>query len=372
MTRAEIARAAADALSKINPASVNATIGLDGFVDDIIAVVDTRQDYKTYTEMPDIATFGRKILAAAGQSSNYEFVVKQSKLGGNGPIMANALAAAGLKVTYVGALGYPAMHPVFKELADRATVHSFCEPGHTDALEFSDGKLMLGKHYTLADLSWESLSARVGVEKFAALLQGSKLIAMNNWTMLPRMSDLLTNINQHVLSKLTGDRRTFFVDLADPEKRTREDLRNVLAILGKMQQHVEVTLGVNLKESDQVAEVLGLPSYPDSEPHIETRAAAIREKMGVACIVIHPRKGAAAATKEGSASIKGPFIKEPKLSTGAGDNFNAGFCLGRAFGLPLPQALATAVASSGFYVREGRSAGHADLIGFLKALPEPQ
>ncbi len=119
-----------------------------------------------YEAMKTIDVLGDKILAAAGQSSNYELLVKQTKLGGNGPIMANALAAAGLPVTYIGNLGYPAMHPVFAELAKRAKeVISIAEPGHTDALEFEDGKLMLGKHQTLGDISWENLLQRVGKER---------------------------------------------------------------------------------------------------------------------------------------------------------------------------------------------------------------
>ena len=57
--------------------------------------------------MRTIGAIGQKILNASGQSSNYELVVKQRKLGGNGPIMANALACLGLDVTYLGNLGYP-------------------------------------------------------------------------------------------------------------------------------------------------------------------------------------------------------------------------------------------------------------------------
>src|SRR3954451_22494459 len=89
-----------------------AVIGLDGFVDEIIAVVDKRQSNDTFESVKTIAALGGKITNASGQSSNYELVVKQMKLGGNGPIMANALASAGFDVTYIGNLGYPNLHPV--------------------------------------------------------------------------------------------------------------------------------------------------------------------------------------------------------------------------------------------------------------------
>ena len=75
--------------------TLKATVGLDGFVDEIIAVVDKRQDFARFDPVKTIGALGAKITSAAGQSSNYELIVKQMKLGGNGPIMANALAAGG-------------------------------------------------------------------------------------------------------------------------------------------------------------------------------------------------------------------------------------------------------------------------------------
>src|SRR5579884_1285074 len=96
-------------------ASIKAVVGFDGFVDEIIAVVDKRHDFQRFDPITTIDAFGRKITLAAGQSSNYELVVKQMKLGGNGPIMANALGSAGMAVTYVGTVGFPSIHPVFQE-----------------------------------------------------------------------------------------------------------------------------------------------------------------------------------------------------------------------------------------------------------------
>ncbi|MGA2443718.1 MAG: hypothetical protein ABSH08_22415, partial [Tepidisphaeraceae bacterium] len=119
LTRQQISESAAAKLSAALPTlgAIPALIGLDGFVDEIIAVVNKRLDRQHFEPIKTITVFGEKILKAAGQSSNYELCVKQTKLGGNGPIMANALAAAGLAVTYIGCLGYPTIHPVFAELA---------------------------------------------------------------------------------------------------------------------------------------------------------------------------------------------------------------------------------------------------------------
>ena len=65
-------------------------------------------------------------------------------------------------LAYVGNLGYPNIHPVFADFAKKAQVVSIGEPGHTDALEFDDGKLMLGKLTPLNDVNWDNLMQRVG------------------------------------------------------------------------------------------------------------------------------------------------------------------------------------------------------------------
>src|SRR5207244_13541202 len=127
---------------------------------------------------------------AAGPRTKAEPVCQMTRLGGNGPIMANALASFGLKVTFLGLLGYPNVHPVFADFASRAQVHSIAEPGYTDALEFEDGKIMLGKHQSLKQMTWENIQARFGLEKFAGLMGSADLVGFVNWTMLTAMSDI--------------------------------------------------------------------------------------------------------------------------------------------------------------------------------------
>jgi len=99
--------------------------------------------------LPTISQLAERLAAAAGRSANVELVSQLTKLGGNGPIMANALASFGLKVTYLWNPRLPEFAPGLCGLANRAEVHSIAEPGCTDALEFEDGKIMLGKHQSL-------------------------------------------------------------------------------------------------------------------------------------------------------------------------------------------------------------------------------
>lgn len=374
--RAQTAREAADQIRQFAERLPEhpVMVGFDGFVDSIIAVVDKRQSLDDYTPIKTIEQFGRKIMAAAGKSSNYEFDVKLEKLGGNGPIMANAMLEVGLPVTYVGALGYPNPHPVFEEFASRVDCQSIAEPGLTDAVEFEDGKLMLGKNTTIRDMNIDRIDQVIGAAEFARIVDRSNFLGMVNWTMLVHTNGVWRRLIDDVLPNC-AERKLIFIDLADPEKRTTEDLVEALDLLGQMQQHADVMLGVNFKEALQVASALGIEASDDMA-EIEQLAKALQDKLDLHAVVVHPRESAAAAVKVNgnveSATMTGAFTKTPKLSTGAGDNFNAGFSFGMLAGASVAGALCVGNASSGFYVRNARSATLTELAAFLDDLPEPE
>jgi ketohexokinase len=372
-SRQQICESASRKLSAALPtlSSVGAIVGLDGFVDEIIAVVDKRVQDNRIEPVKTISAMGEKILRAAGQSCNYELAVKQIKLGGNGPIMANALATAGLSVSYIGSVGYPEIHPVFADFARRASVLSIAQPGHTDALEFEDGKLMLGKYECLSEITWESLVARVGKDQLKKILASANLVAMTNWTMIPAMQEIWHKLAEQIAESPLQDRK-FFVDLADPEKRTPGDVRAAMKSLTILQQGVDVILGLNLKEAAEIAETIGLHGLEADESAMAGLAEGIRRELNLYCVVVHPRRGAAAAIADETAHFAGPFVQQPKISTGAGDHFNAGFCLGRTIGFTLEESLCAGVATSGFYVRNGRSPGGSELAEFIAALPAPE
>src|SRR6266481_5646976 len=238
------------------PGRLSAFVGLDGFVDEILHVVDKRMDAQNYERVPTIARLAERIAEAAGKSANIELVNQFTKLGGNGPILANALASFGLKVTYLGNLGYPHLHPVFDEFAKRAEVHSIAEPGHTDALEFEDGKIMLGKHTSLKEVNWSNIETRFGRDPFAAKFQSCDLIAFVNWTMIPYMSEIWQALQRELCPDLKGPRRKMFFDLADPEKRTARDISRALELVAHFERQFDVILGLNEKEANDIGEVL--------------------------------------------------------------------------------------------------------------------
>src|ERR1700722_14741366 len=98
-----------------NAAKPSVVVGLDGFVDEIIRVVNKRFSATECTMVERISDLAARISGAAGQSTNMELLVNQVKIGGNGPIMANALDCLGGDVTCVGPMGDGSVHFAFAE-----------------------------------------------------------------------------------------------------------------------------------------------------------------------------------------------------------------------------------------------------------------
>ncbi len=348
-----------------------ALVGLDGFVDTIVTPVAQRTAQgEAFTAMTTIPEFASRIAGAAGKSTNIEFYPLMDKLGGNGPIMAAALLAGGTKITYIGALGRPSLHPVFHAFAAEAEVVSLCEPATTIAVEFHDGKVMLGQLRSLDSITLPKIDEVMGAGKFRADLAASDLVALVNWTMIPNMSGIFDELVNNVLPTLPlrpdgAARRTFFFDLADPEKRTREDLFDALRLIASFGGFGDVTLGLNLKEAQQVAAVLALPAIEKDEASLRVGAQAIRQALGLATVVVHPRESAVCSTSAGTAWVPGPYTDKPLITTGAGDHFNGGFSQGQLLGLEPEACLALGVCTSGHYVRTGQSPTLDDLETFL-------
>ena len=346
----------------------NALVGFDGFVDRITSVVDKRfgQGDK-FERMERIEDFGNRVLAAAGQSGNIELFINYEKLGGNGPIMANALLNGGAKTRYIGALGAKTIHPVFTEFAEKTGAVSIEDPGITHALEFSDGKIMLGTMTSLDNITYDAILKNISEGDFFDLLSRQDLISMVNWTMIPNMTELFSDLLDHVIPNLPPrDTKHYFFDLADPEKRPDAEIEMALRTIARFQNYGNVTLGLNLAEGNQVYEILGQSEIEPTPEGLKTMASFIRKELNVGCVVVHPKESAACATKDDACWIAGPYVEKPKITTGAGDHFNAGFSTAQLLGFPPLACLTVGVCFSGHYVRTGDSPSLTNVQTFIQ------
>jgi hypothetical protein len=343
--------------------------GFDGFVDTIVHAVSERHSATEYTRVPTLRAFSEKILAAAGgRNMNIEMVPKLTKIGGNGPILANALAHFGVPVTYIGCLGLPELHPVFTEFSQKITTFSIAEPGYSDAIEFNDGKLICGKQQAVSEVTWQSVLEQLPIEQLVDLVRPAGLIAFLNWGIVFSMTDMMNEFLHHIGPHVSDRRLPFFIDTADPSKRSETDTRRFVETLPRLAAKFNVYLGFNLRESAFIARAVGLSARSDRIPDVLTYTGELRDRLGVDALIIHWSRNAVACDTNSAVSVEAEHTENPQISTGAGDHFNAGFCLGLLLGGGLLVNLRLGVATSGFYVRKARSPSVEDLISFIKTL----
>jgi sugar/nucleoside kinase (ribokinase family) len=87
--------------------------------------------------------------------------------------------------------------------------------------------------------------------------------------------------------------------------------------------------------------------------------------VNIQTLIIHSSKISIAWDNDGMHISEPVFIAEPKMSTGAGDNFNAGYCIGKMLGLETEAALALANAASNIYINTGESPGIGKLLSYF-------
>ena len=343
-----------------------AVIGLDGFVDTIIRPVDRRTDKEHYTMIPTLQAFGERIASASGMSLNIEMIRSQQKMGGNGISMAYALSLLGQDTACLGAMGETEIHPVFLPLKETAELYSFAEPAQTSAVEFEDGKIISSVLEPLNSLTWEKILAGIGFEPLRKLIREAGFVALNNWTMIPEMDAIWEHILEEIMPGSENREKYFFFDLADPQKRTPEDVKRALHNVSRFTRFGRTIMSCNVREAQSFARILGVPD-PEGfyKEDYGKMAADLCGRVKIDGFVIHTLKDAFLGTQDTVYEAEGDYTAHPVLTTGGGDNFNGGFAFGLLNSFDYKSALRLGSLVSGFYVRNGNSPSLEELIEYI-------
>jgi len=347
-------------------------LGFDGTVDIICRAVRERFGAGTdFDPFERIRDFGGHIVKADGRSALIEIFRQREKIGGNSPIMANALAASGLHIDCIGAFGRPEIHPAYRDFAERVRVHSIAEPAITHALEFDNGKVMLAALSSYDNIDAGTIREILGDKPVRDLIGEAGLFCLLNWSCLPGMDSIFDWLLDDILPVLPiadgNGERIFFFDLADPSPRIAE-LTPALERIARFAAHGRCVLGMNFNETLLVCNALGIEQPEHGRDSLCDALAAIRGRLGIHMAMGHSMEFVACADASGTASVDGIITPKPVISTGAGDHLNAGFCLGLLLDIDLADALALGVLFPGYYVREARPPTLSELPEFITRL----
>ena len=336
-------------------ASKSIVVGFDGFADTIARVVrETAGEDRPEAYFPTIRSLGEYLIAQAEKSCSLELKVQARQLGGNLPYVSRAAGLLGLDVTCVGMLGEGAPDPLFREMPCR--LYSYAAPGESTCLEFQDGKVFLAPQYRLPGDPWQLVQKAAG-GRAGELFADSDLMALLNWSELPFSQSLWERVYQECLADRPPqmDRWAFF-DLCDCTRRPAGELEAVLALMGRFAQKRTALLSLNENEALVAARAVRLETRD-----LSGVGEALRERFGITEVLIHTLRESLLCTPRGVTRQATRFIPAPRISTGAGDHFNAAACLGAVLGLTDRERLALSNRFSSLYVERGTTPSLDDL-----------
>lgn len=327
--------------------------GFDGFVDAIVKVVNTKTEDGDIAFFQTIKEFGDYISGKSGSGFSLESEEQLLKLGGNMPIMANAMAQMGTSVDCVGAFGLPSVHAAFTQMHTGCVLHSYTNPGFTTAMEFTDGKIMLAQMTDLNHANWETIKTATGLQKLREIFTAANLICLVNWSELDNSNNIWQGLLHDIFDGTKANpARQFFFDLSDCSKRSADAITSAIGLIKQFGNYGKVTLSLNRNEAGILYKIFAGQDIP---AELQGVGDALFPLLGVATLIIHTSKMSLAWDAEGTYAAQPVYIPNPTLSTGAGDNFNAGYCIGVLLGLDTEASLILANSTSNCYIRSGES-----------------
>lgn len=344
------------------PISKKVVVGFDGFIDSIRKAVRSRdaggvQHYTTLIEFAD------RIKNASGRSGQIEMDVQKVKAGGNAPILSAALSNFKIPVTCLGSID----HPVFKTLSNQCKTVSLLPPGESDAIEFSDGKLILSDLSVFEKYDWEYIKRTVGLDKLASMYSDARVIALVDWVNVVHAEKIWEGVLEDIIKPSKRKDYIFFFDLCDPSKKSALEIDDILDLISEFSPYGRVTLGLNENEALSIWSALTNSTKKES---VEEAGRFLHYAMNIETLLIHPIDRTLVFTNRDVTTLPGRFVTDPKVQTGGGDNLNAGFILGQLADLSTTESAILGMAASGSFVQEGKSAELTTLIQYINTWKE--
>ena len=350
-------------LEQTNLDELTAFLGFDACIDIIVRIVKGKEKNEISEYFSESSQFGKFLTDLNDKSAGVELHTKISKPGGNMVITGNALGNLGIKVECVGTFGLPEILPVFRLMSENCSLITIGETISATALEFDNSKVIMFDPGPYNNLTWKDIKDIIGIEKIKQLVEGKQLVSFLNWSEIENSSQIWDGFLREVLPyvKPKGHMPYFFSDFSDCSRKSKQDIQLAVNLLGRFRNYFKVTLSLNQNEAALIAKALDLEDHNADEEFIKKLYILTNTDI----LVIHRTNDALAYNGLDYEKSDTFFCKEPKILTGGGDNFNAGFCYALFHKLSLAQSLIVANAVSGSYVKTGISPDVDHLKEFL-------
>ncbi|GHU61263.1 hypothetical protein FACS189445_3090 [Spirochaetia bacterium] len=339
--------------------------GFDGFIDTIAKVLrhsGGEGEGPRYFET--IEEFGAYIAGHAHKSGSIELDIIERRMGGNMPLFARAIAtlmgadhSGGLTCVGMFSDAAGAPEPLFNSLPGKHI--SYAPAATATALEFTDGKIFLFPRFVLNEPP--------RIEAVSELVRGADLIAFCNWGELSFASALWRSFFEAAAAEKqsrsggsfgeTSSGPCFFFDLADFSRRTDREIEEVLLLMRDFSSLGHTILSLNRNEALLLEERILLQKGTG----MDISAAALQKRYGIEDVIVHSHNDVHLCAGGILYRVAVTPITAPKISTGAGDHFNAAFAHAFLLGLAPEEQLRFAAFYASAYITQGTSPCMEDL-----------
>lgn len=340
-------------MQALEAASPTVLMGIDGMIDEVWELLDSRTGAGEYTKMTKLMQLGNAITERGTGGLAKERILKRLSSGGFVCNTGRATATLGAHTTMLGLFGRHVRDPVFDEFNGLCRMVSVGEPSRILVLEFTDGKIFLPNLDELINLRWTDIVAGLGEQRLRELCNVD-IMGMGYWSNLYDFDGIMTALIEDYLQN--GRTKRVFHDFANLNKRSPEALDKAIALLGRLNSKLPQTLSLNEHEGGILARQLGL-GYPDlTKPDEGARevlavAEEIQRRTGIDEVVIHTLYFAVAATAtQGSDAARQDYFNNAAKTTGAGDTFNGCYMVAATADLSPLERLRAANAATRYYV----------------------
>lgn len=342
----------------------SAFVGFDACIDIIARVVSGKNENNTTAYFANSRDFSEFILNLGSRSCGVELQTKLTKAGGNMVITGNALGNLGISVDCMGTFGLPGVQPIFHSMSPDCKLITIGDTITATALEFNNSKIILFDPGPYNDLTWNGIKDKIGIDRLREFISGKQLVSFLNWSEIENTSLIWKGFLEEVFPFIPeGDHKPlFFTDFSDCSRRSAEEIKLAIVLLGRFREFFKVVMSLNTNEANLISSALDLSKSESEEEFVKT----LFKSANVDILTIHHVEHAVVYDGINYDTCNTFICNNPLVLTGGGDNFNAGFCFSLFNGLDLFQTLLIANAVSGFYVKTGISPSGDQLKEFLK------
>ncbi len=359
--------------SAIENQTGTALLGIDGMIDEVWELIDSRVGPGDYKKMDNMITLGNAITERGTGGMAKERLLKRRVCGGFVCNTGRAVAKLGQDTTLLGMFGDEPRDSIFDEYNGLATLVSLDKPVYLHVLEFLDGKIMMPNLDHLINLSWAGIIEKLGMEKLTSLLNVD-IVGVGYWSNMYDFDAILGGIVDICLAN--GKTKRVFHDFANLNKRTADALADALKTLAKENKRLPQTLSLNEHEGAILAKQLGV-AYPEdvnnkaSSTAVFESVKAMRDIIDIDELIVHTSHYAVVATANHGAAVSNQnYCDKPVKTTGAGDTFNGGYMVASLTDLDPRQRMVFANATTLCYVSTGNPPTKAELLAQLEKLAQ--